>query len=86
MSIDGQLTPADLAKANTAACKGRDPTGDQVVREPSDNTFGRFKLLRRPDGLFVVHDTEQWPPNGPVFRDEAKARAHAKARQEEAKR
>ena len=48
-----------------------------VVREPPDNVYGRFKVLKRTDGKYVVHDTEQWPPNGPVFDTEEQARSHA---------
>jgi len=56
-----------------------------MIREPKDNLYGRFKLLQRTDGLFVVHDTEEWPPNGPVFRDEGAARAHAQSMSTETK-
>jgi len=48
-----------------------------LVYEPADNVYGRFRVLRRTDNQFVVHDTTQWPPNGPVFRFEAMARKHA---------
>ena len=50
------------------------------IKEPKDNVYGRFKVLQRTDGLFLVHDTEEWPPNGPVFRSEDEARDHAKVR------
>lgn len=48
-----------------------------LVREPPDNRYGRYKVLKRTDGKFVVHDSEQWPPNGRVFETEKEARDHA---------
>ncbi len=78
--IPGALTPAELAAANAAACKRSTPKGGHTIKEPKDNVYGRFKLLQRTDGLFVVHDTEEWPPNGPVFRSEDEAREHAQRR------
>jgi hypothetical protein len=55
---------------------GKSPAG-VVLREPHDNEYGRFKVLRRTDGKFVVHDTEQWPPKGSVHDTEGEARSHA---------
>lgn len=52
-------------------------TKSPVVREPEQNVYGRFRVMNRSDGLCVVHDTKQWPPNGAVFRTEGEARDHA---------
>lgn len=73
----GTLSATTLAAANGRARKVFTQHGGAVVREPSDNVIGRFKILRRTDGLFVVHDPEAWPPNGPVFDEENKARRWA---------
>ncbi len=47
-----------------------------LVEEPRDNVFGPFKVFRRTDGLFVVHNTRPtWPATfGPVYRAERDAR------------
>jgi len=70
------LTDAELAETNARACKNRGVSGS-IVREPAGNVYGRFKVLRRSDGLFVVHDADQWPPDGLVFRGEWDARTVA---------
>jgi hypothetical protein len=51
-----------------------------VISEPSDNVYGPFKVLRRTDNRFVVHDTRQvWPMRfGRIFHVEWAARAAAK--------
>lgn len=72
------LTAAELGAANDRRCREPSPPkGGFIVREPADNVYGRFKVLRRVDGLFVVHDPQQWPPDGPVFWTEADARLWA---------
>lgn len=50
-----------------------------VVSEPPDNLYGPFKVLRRTDHRFVVHDSRQtWPMTfGRVYRVEWAARAAA---------
>jgi hypothetical protein len=48
-----------------------------LVREPENNAYGRFRVLMRSDGRFVVLDPNLWPPNGPVFDAEADARSWA---------
>lgn len=48
-----------------------------IIPEPINNVYGRFKVLMRVDGLFAVHDTKQWPPNGPTYQTERLARAAA---------
>lgn len=58
-------------------------TVNPVFKEPQDNLYGgRFKVLPRTDGLYVVRDLEQWPPAGAVFRtlEEARADASSKAK------
>jgi len=55
------------------------PRRDQVVREPENNSYGRFRVLRRIDGKFVVHDPKQWPPNGQVFGSDQEEAARAEA-------
>jgi hypothetical protein len=75
----GPLGPKELAAANARARTLFSPKEGAVIREPSDNVIGRFKILRRTDGLFVVHDTTAWPPNGPVFEQEQEARSWAHA-------
>ena len=58
-------------------------TVNPVFKEPQDNLYGgRFKVLPRTDGLYVVRDLEQWPPAGAVFRtlEEARSKAAAAAR------
>jgi hypothetical protein len=76
----GPLSAKDLATANAASCKSKDYVkGGKVVAEPASNVYGRFKVLRRVDGLFVVHDTKAWPPNGHVFASEAEARVVAQS-------
>ena len=50
-----------------------------LVREPFDNVYGHYKVLRRSTGDFVVHDTSGGPPPwGPVFVREDDARSEAK--------
>jgi hypothetical protein len=78
--IPGALSPDQLAAANATARSRSTSKGGNMVKEPKDNVYGRFKLLQRTDGLFVVHDTEEWPPNGPVFHSEDEAREHAQAK------
>lgn len=67
------MSPGEIAihQARTGFWTSR--TVSPVVREPQDNVYGRFKVLLRSDGLYVVHDTAAWPPSGAVFRslDEA---------------
>jgi hypothetical protein len=50
-----------------------------IITEPEHNIYGRYKVLRRVDGLFLVHDTKPSFPFvlGPVFRHETNARARA---------
>ena len=50
-----------------------------IIPEPTDNVFGPFKVLMRVDGLFAVHNSRAWPPNGPVFSSLNEARQHAAA-------
>ena len=78
-SPSGSLCPHELAKANAEARSLFTPRGGAVVREPSDNVIGRFKILRRTDGLFVAHGTKALESlgDGLVFDDEAAARKHA---------
>ena len=50
-----------------------------IITEPDHNVYGPYKVLRRVDMLFVVHDTRQtWPMTfGPLFRHEENARKRA---------
>jgi hypothetical protein len=50
-----------------------------VITEPEHNSYPPYKVLRRVDNLFVVHDTRQtWPMSfGPLFRHEENARKRA---------
>jgi hypothetical protein len=72
----GQLTPKQLAAANAAAMKRPAPSGQHIIREPAHNTYGRIKVLRRTDGLFVLHELHEIGrpgsgAHGAVFREEA---------------
>jgi hypothetical protein len=71
------LTKEELQYVNAKRCSEPDPKKGFIVREPYNNLYGRYKVLRRVDGLFVVHDPEEWPPNGPVFWRESEARLYA---------
>ena len=47
--------------------------------EPANNVYGRFKVLVRTDGKWVVHDTEaKMMGQAPVFKTEDAAREAAK--------
>ena len=76
------LTASELAVANKAACSVRTPVGGNILREPSDNAIGPFKILTRIDGLTVAHDTRVKDKgsmgSGLVFWTEKGARAWAK--------
>jgi uncharacterized protein YlaI len=79
------LTPEQADEANRNWCaRATAPKGGYVIHEPANNLYGRFKVLRRVDGFFIVHDPEEWPPNAPVFHEEAKARTYAQRRSEPA--
>ena len=69
------LTPEELAAA-TERAQGSRLGFNPVVKQPEDNVYGdgRFKVLERTDGLVTVYDSEAWPPNGPVYRNEVDAR------------
>jgi hypothetical protein len=47
-----------------------------IVREPPNNVYGHYKVLRRTDGLFVVKDMRVLipPPWGSVHASEREAR------------
>ena len=76
------LTASELAEVNKKACAGR-RQASTVVREPVDNIIGKYKLLQRIDGLFVLHDMKLTGKgtmgNGPVFWNENGARTWAGA-------
>jgi hypothetical protein len=50
-----------------------------IITEPENNVYGPYKVLRRIDNLFVIHDTRPRFPFvfGPVFRHEVNARRRA---------
>jgi hypothetical protein len=48
-----------------------------ILREPKNNAYGRFRVLVRTDGLFIVFDPDEWPPTTRTFRSEADARTEA---------
>jgi hypothetical protein len=48
-----------------------------VIKQPDDNLYGRFKVLVRTDGLYIVFDPTKWPPTSPVYRTELDARIAA---------
>ena len=75
----GALCPPELAKANALSQGLYTQAGGAVVKEPADNVIGKYKILRRTDGLFVASDTTVWPPNGAVFDEESAARAFARS-------
>jgi len=48
--------------------------------EPKNNTYGRWRVLARTDGRFIVHDPSVWPPPpsaGRLFASESDARGEA---------
>jgi hypothetical protein len=49
----------------------------QLLHEPRNNAYGRYRVYARTDGRFVVHDPQEWPPAGAVFQSEADARGEA---------
>jgi hypothetical protein len=75
------LTPEELRRANETACKLFTPTGGHVLREPDENAYGVFRVLRRTDNLFVVVAPHLYT-KGPVFWTENGARAWAKRESE----
>ncbi len=77
------MTPGEISLYQAVTGFWETRTVNPVMREPPDNLYGgRFKVLPRTDGLYVVRDLEQWPPKGPVFRtlEEARASAEGAAR------
>ena len=72
------LTAQQLREAAERASKLYTQSGGNVVAEPKDNVYGRYKVLARSDGLYVVHADHLYP-GGPVFWTEHGARGWAEA-------
>jgi hypothetical protein len=75
------LNAEELRRANAIACKLFTPGGGHVVREPDDNVYGVFRVLRRTDDLSVVVAPHLYA-KAPVFFTENGARAWAKRESE----
>ena len=53
--------------------------GGEVVREPENNVYGKYKVLRRTDGTYIVFDTEAQSGQGAISRHRTEDGARAKA-------